>query len=189
MFRVLVASFLMTGVLALAAPVLAQGQPPGLRYYALQTPCRIVDTRNAIPARRVADKEVFSFVVATANTPGAPGLSLTSQGGSPAGCGVPIGAKAAFLNIVAVLPSTAGNLRGWPFATPQPFSSIINFANIFESSVGAPGEGLSIANGLPLPLCNISVSACPYDINILNEMSSPTGTLDIVVDVLGYYLP
>jgi len=77
------------------------------------------------------------------------------------------------LNLVAVNPSGAGDLRAWPFGQPVPFASIINYAAV---------AGLNIANGVAVPLCDPATSGCTFDVSVQADVS---GT-QLVVNVLGY---
>jgi List-Bact-rpt repeat protein len=80
----------------------------GLKFYPL-TPCRVVDTRNA----------VGPF--------GGPALSGSRDFSIPAGsCAVPALAKAYSLNATAVPPGVLGYLTLWATGQPQPFVSTLN---------------------------------------------------------------
>src|SRR5206468_1363711 len=101
------------------------------------------------------------------------------QGGSATGCGVPFGpATAAMLNFAAASPPGPGNLRGYAFATPAPTApnaSILNYGVV----AGLP----AIANGVVVPICDVTATSCTSDLII---KAAPNGT-DVVVDVLGYF--
>jgi PKD repeat protein len=114
------------------------------------TPCRLVDTRFAdqgSPA--LAASETRSFQV---------------QGN----CGVPVGAKAAMLNVVSVNPAGPGHLLLYPSGTSAPVASALNFH---------PMQG-NLANGIIAPL---SVQA--NDLAVTCGVSST----DVVIDVFGYF--
>jgi hypothetical protein len=131
--------------------------------YTPVTPCRIIDTRFA--GGPIAAGFTRAFKV-TGNT--------TSQGG--ANCGVPFGtATAAMLNLVAVGFSGPGDLRVTPFGTAMPNASILNFA--------IPGQGLNLANGLAVTICNPNVTTCTNDMTVQVDGS----TTNLVVDILGYF--
>ena len=115
---------LLGSLAALCIASVAQAAGP-YQFYSV-TPCRIVDTRNAVgptggPA--LAGQTTRSFPVA--------GL-----------CGIPSTAKAAVLNVVVVAPTGGGNLRIWPYNTTMPLVATVNYD---------PGEP-AIANGAIAPL-------------------------------------
>jgi hypothetical protein len=132
------------------------------------TPCRLVDSRL------------------TGTTVGTYGGILTSgtlkiypvQGN----CGVPVGAKAATLNVTAVTPSAQGRLIVYPSGLTEPLVSTINF----------PVGTTALANGAIVPLsagvacatftpstCDLAVM--PYITGMAN------GTVHLVLDVTGYF--
>src|SRR6266540_1615461 len=82
------------------------------QFYSL-TPCRIADTRGN------------GFTGAS----GPPALSAGSPRNFPVLglCGVPSDAKAAALNVTAVGPTLEGFLKIWPYNTPLPPVSTLNF--------------------------------------------------------------
>ncbi|HVG10964.1 MAG TPA: hypothetical protein VNM67_24890 [Thermoanaerobaculia bacterium] len=126
------------------------------RFFAI-TPCRIFDSR--------AD--------ADGTTPLANGPhSLRVQGT----CGVPVGAKAAALNVTVVTPNRAGHITIWPVGASEPTVSTLNFlAN--ESA---------LANGAIAPLGPDNGGA--NDLNYRYSMSAPLpGAGHIVFDVTGYF--
>jgi hypothetical protein len=132
------------------------------------TPCRIIDTRLA--GGPIAAGTTRSFKVTGA-------ASLAAQGGSGTGCGVPVGATAAFINFVAVGFAGFGDLRAFPFGAAVPTASILNYA--------IPGQNLNLANGIALKICDPSLPlpACTNDFTIQADASAT----DLVADVLGYY--
>jgi hypothetical protein len=131
-------------------------------------PCRIIDTRIAGEALVVGTPRDFKVA----------GTDLQAQGGSPHGCGVPVSrAYAAMINVVAVQPAGAGNLRAWAYtgyATTPPNASIINYT-----------AGINIANGISVRVCDVSMppGTCPFDIIVQADVN---GT-HLVADVLGYF--
>ena len=146
------------------------GSPLNDLVYTPLTPCRIFDSRPG------------SGVQGAGTGPLAPGtpVSLDVAGGAAASCAVPFpAAKAAVLNIIAVSPAGAGNLRAWPWDLanpPPPNASVINYSNL---------PGLNIANGLLVPICNISTSTagnCSDDLFLRADVSST----HVVIDVFGY---
>lgn len=95
------------------------------QFYSL-TPCRVVDTRNAV------------------STNGGPAMggSATRNFQVQGTCGVPVGAKAVSLNVTITGPTADSHLRLWPSGTTMPNVSTINFV---------AGE-TAIANGAIVPL-------------------------------------
>ena len=160
------------GVLGLAAgmALLMSAVPVGAdgpyQFHSL-TPCRIVDTR------------------VTGTTVGKYGGILTSdvekvypvQGN----CGVPVGAKAATLNVTAVMPTNQGRFTVYPSGISTPGVSTINFP---------PGTG-ALANGAIVPLS--TGVACPagYVPSTCDFAVMPfvvgTGQVHLVLDVTGYF--
>jgi hypothetical protein len=130
-------------------------------------PCRIIDTRIAggpIPANTTRDFQVS----------GNAGV-YNSQGGNPAGCGIPFGpTTAAAINFVAVTPAGAGDLRVTPKGTPMPLASFLNYAAL---------PGLSIANEPVVAVCNPAVGSCPIDITVQADKAA----VQIVADVFGFF--
>jgi hypothetical protein len=132
------------------------------------SPCRILDTRNS-GGGRLAAGETRSFQVAGVTEFG-------PQGGNVGGCGVPAGsaepaAAAVMVNLVAVNPTTKGNLLAWAFGEPAPNASSLNFGNI----------GMNIANGLIVPIAGTNL--VPADLDIRAGFSD----VDVVADVTGYF--
>jgi hypothetical protein len=126
-------------------------------------PCRIADTRvsgGVIPAFGSR-----SFLVAG---------PIFGQGGASY-CNIPRGpAKGVYLNIVAVVPSAAGHLTVYPYASVLPLASTLNFA-----------AGQTIANGVLVPICDSKVAVCPFDITVTMGPASS----HVVIDVSGYVAP
>ncbi len=148
-------------------------------------PCRVIDTRGAGGGPLVAGTpRTFIFRGPTTNyqnpTP------LPDQGGSTTGCGIPDLTsdvtpfqnivKAVAINIVAVGPAGAGDLRAWPANQTAPNASVINYAAV---------TGLNIANGVIVPMCD-EVSATPCAGGDITFRADVHGTY-LVVDVVGYF--
>ena len=113
------------------------------------TPCRLVDTRLADQgAPAMAANETRTFQV---------------QGN----CGIPVGAKAAMLNIVAAAPTGFGRFTAFPSDTAQPAASLLNFS---------PNQG-NLANGAILPL-----STNANDLAIYTNSDT-----HLIIDVFGYF--
>jgi hypothetical protein len=93
-------------------------------------------------------------------------------------CGIPFpGPTAVAMNLVAVGATGTGDFRAWPFGSPTPFASVINYAFV---------PGLNIANGLVLPICNANLpgNPCtPADISVAADGVGAT----LVGDVYGYF--
>ena len=124
------------------------------------TPCRIVDTRNAVGPTggpSLAANTIRNFPVINVN-----------------GCGVPSTAKAASLNFTTVQASEAGDLRIFPYNSPVPLASVINFST----------ADFALANGAIIPIANIG----GLDISVQTDMiPGSTGHVHLVVDVTGYF--
>ena len=124
------------------------------------TPCRVVDTRGPVGPQggpALAANTIRSFTVINVNS-----------------CGVPSTAKAAAMNITIVSPTDVGDLRIWPYQSPVPLASVINFST----------ADFALANGVLIPLANIS----GIDISVQNDMPpGSAGTVNLVVDVTGYF--
>jgi hypothetical protein len=137
--------------------------------YRTLPPCRIIDTRLAGGSLAPGSPRTFRVT----------GGDLSFQGGSAAGCDVPLGpAQGALINFVAVNPTGAGNLRAWSYDVVNPPSaSILNY--------GLPGSGLNIANGIAVPICNADPNPgdCPQDIRVQADLSG----IHLVADVVGYF--
>jgi hypothetical protein len=123
------------------------------------TPCRIVDTRNAVGALQAS---------VTRNYDGYTDTTFGTQGGVASNCGVPPNAAALALSIAAVQPAAAGFIRMWPANAAQPLASLLNYAlGDFATATGA---------------------IVPVDASNNNRFSvwSPA-QVDLVVDVSGYF--
>lgn len=83
-------------------------------------------------------------------------------------CGVPMGATAASLNVTVVSPTAPGDLRIFPAGVGPPLVSAINY-----------GAGQTRANNVTMQLGPTGL------ISVLSEQA--TGTVDLIVDVNGYF--
>jgi hypothetical protein len=138
----------------------ALGEPGVELVFTPLAPCRIIDTRSA--GGPIAAGTTRDFDVAGA---------LSGQGGAP-DCGGPEGrATAVAVNLVAVNPAGAGNLRAWAFGQPVPTASVINY-----------GSG-NIANAVVLPICNPAAGTCTRDFTVRADASAT----QLVADVVGYF--
>jgi len=122
-----------------------------LSYYAL-SPCRVVDTRqpaavNGGPKFGENSRRIFQIR----------GL-----------CGVPVAAKAVWINVTVVNVTSSSWITMWPSNTPMPLASTINFDQYEWSR----------ANGTIMAL-----GTDPLDLSVYNA----NGTVDVIIDLLGYY--
>ncbi len=126
-------------------------------------PCRIVDTRNTA-AGQIAANSTRNFVSINAS-------NFISQGGSTTNCGT-LGqsATAVALNVTAVTPVANGYTTVFPFGTPQPLSSNVNYY-----------AGITAANGV---IATIPNPVSTFDFTIYSNAQS-----HYVVDILGYFAP
>jgi hypothetical protein len=124
------------------------------------TPCRVVDTRGPVGPQggpSLSANTVRSFAIINVN-----------------GCGVPSSAKAASVNITAILATDLGDLRVFPYQSPAPLASVINFST----------ADFALANGAIVPLANIG----GLDISVQTDMPpSSSGNVQLVIDVTGYF--
>jgi hypothetical protein len=154
------------GLVALATP----GSTDGPFQFHSLTPCRLVDTRLA------------------GTTMGTYGGILTSDIAKvypvQGNCGVPVGAKAATLNVTAVAPTNQGRLTVYPSDNPggTPLVSTINY----------PPCTTALANGAIVPLATTPV-ACPAgyspatcDLAVMPFLVN-NGQVHLVLDVTGYF--
>jgi hypothetical protein len=140
--------------------------------YTPVTPCRVFDSR--IVGGRLAAGEARNFFVAKGSG------SLADQGGSPSGCGVPMGrATVVMIELTADSPSGAGFLGAWAVADPQPpqpFASALNYG---------PSIGITeIGNAIPVAICDPLADNCAAgDMRVQANVSST----HVVGDVVGYF--
>ena len=150
-------AILAVGVLTLAAAVPAQAQLGPYSFYSL-APCRVIDTRGP------------------AGPTGAPALAANATRSFTVlgTCGLPTTAKAVTFNITIVSPTDFGNLRAYPFGVAEPNASVINWVT----------TDFAVANGAIVPVTG------PAGNNITVKCDMPvgsTGTVQLVVDVTGYF--
>jgi hypothetical protein len=123
------------------------------------TPCRIVDTRNAVGMFAAGTSRAY-YVYGT--------TVIANQGGNAAGCSSPVGEpRGVVVNVTAVPSTYGGNLRAYPANAALPTASLVNFR---------PGE--NIANAAAVQ----TYYAVGQELRIY--ASQPT---HVVVDVMGYY--
>jgi len=139
------ALFLIVAAVALAPRLHAQTGP--YQYYSL-TPCRVVDTRNAI------------------STNVGPSLGTTPRSFQIRGiCGVPLTAKAVSLNVTVTNASSSSWLTLWPSGTPQPFVSTINF----DQNSGALANGAIV--GLSSNTTDLSIANAIGGVHVILDVS------------------
>ena len=135
---------------------------------------------NTLPPCRVVDTRLSAGGILLAAVPQAFSLrsgNLSSQGGNPAGCGVPGTATGAMLNFTATQPAAQGFILAWAYGSAQPASSILNYGPVPQLS--------AIANGIGLAICNPYAGSCPLDLNVVAGAAST----HLIVDVVGYFGP
>ena len=121
-------------------------------------PCRIVDTR--IAGGKIVARTGRNYLVS-----GSSG-DIVSQGGT-GDCGVPSDAQAVVLNITSNQPSNEGFFSVYPYNSPLPNATILNFT-----------ANQTIANSTVSAICQ---PACLSDITIYSS-----STTHLIVDVVGY---
>ncbi len=150
-------------------------------------PCRVIDTRVAGAGGPLVAGTPRSFVFRGPTINYQNPAPFPNQGGSTTGCGIPDLTldsppnlrnivKAVAINIVAVGPAGAGDLRAWAANQSLPNASVINYAAV---------SGLNIANGVIVPMCN-QVSATPCTSGDITFLADVSGA-HLVVDVVGYF--
>lgn len=155
---------LTVSILSLLTSSSAYSQPPDLTYHTV-APCVVLDTRVAGGA--FAANETRTYNVAGSG-------SLASQGGSPAGCNIPgfsnniPQVQAVVLNVVALSPAGAGNLRVFA-ADTSTTTSVVNFTT-----------GVNVANTTPV---GIAQSSGVGDFKVTVGISSS----HVLASVVGYY--
>ncbi|HTQ80004.1 MAG TPA: tail fiber domain-containing protein [Thermoanaerobaculia bacterium] len=157
------------GLVLPALPASAQTLSQNLIYTSLQ-PCRLADTRSGGGRIQPGAANARTFNAVGVAAPG----SLSSQGGNPNGCPVPgfidlPQVQAVLVNLVAVVPAGAGDLRAWPSDQTTPNAAVINYAT-----------GLTIANAVVLPVRQDHPGG---DITVQADVSAT----DLVIDILGYF--
>jgi hypothetical protein len=164
-------AILLLALAAAAAPE-SRAQTASNQVYQAIPPCRLADTRVAIPASPLAPNVSRAFHVVG-------GASLAAQGGSASGCGVPgygglptpshPRVQAVMLNFTAVAPQGAGNLRAWA-SGPPPNASVLNYV-----------AASTVANGVVVPLDQDATPGA--DLLVRADVAAT----HLVIDVLGYF--
>lgn len=149
----------------------AIGSPDSELLYVPVAPCRVIDTRgdSRTPGGILQIDQPRHFEVV-----GTTGFEL--QGGTPGGCGIPLGATtpqaaAVMINLIAINPEGRGNMGAWEFGQPEPFASVINYQKL----------DMNIANGLIIPIAG--VSTVQYDLTVESRISR----VHLIADVIGYF--
>jgi uncharacterized protein YvpB len=138
----------------------------GLASYIAVTPFRILDTR----ARTCVQCGAGGLAANQTRT-----LQITGVAGLKGGADqVPAAATAIVMNVTAVSSSIGGLLTIYPTGTALPRASNLNF-----------GAGTATPNLVTVTLGQTSATATNRDVNIYN----PVGSLNVVGDVEGYFLP
>ncbi len=122
-------------------------------------PCRVVDTRAGSGFSGQYGPPALATTFIRTFT-------ITGQ------CGIPAGAQAVSFQFTAVNMTSNGNFRAWPASSPMPFASVLNWT----ATQGVAG------NGIVVPVDGSG------DLSIY--VNGPGGnTVDLVLDVNGYYAP
>jgi hypothetical protein len=148
--------------------------PPGTSptVFVPVTPCRILDTRSSAGGI-LATGTAQPFLVAG-------DTGFAAQGGNASGCGVPLGAVAAAVNLGATQSTGPGNVKAYAWASPAPtppLAATINYGNLVPGLVTMP-------NGAIIPLCDPALATCTFDVFLLASNSST----HLVADVTGYFV-
>jgi hypothetical protein len=141
--------------------------------YTSVQPCRVFDTRLQAAGALTANSARAFHVVGSSS-------DFVAQGGRSGGCDIPgfdngaPRALAEMVNLVAVAPQGAGNLRAYAGVSVQiPQASVLNYANVPQ---------LNIANGLVVPLRQDSEGS---DLTLRADVAAT----HVVGDVVGFFSP
>jgi hypothetical protein len=130
--------------------------------YTAVTPCRIVDTRNAVGAFSGGQTRTYDL-----DGLGGAATTYAQQGGVAASCNIPYGkATAAALNLTVTGTTSPGYLAAWGLGT-QPNASVLNWAT-----------GDTLANTTIVPI----VPSSGNDFSIYSSSGA-----HVIIDVVGYY--
>lgn len=129
------------------------------------TPCRLVDTREAVGD--FVPNETRRFDVKGG------GGTFAAQGGKAGGCGIPTsGVGAVEVTVTSVSASSEGFIRVYPHGLPN--ATFLNYTNVFNAG-----------NTGTVSLCGFDGSICIVNSDI--GVTNFTSTTDVVIDVFGYY--
>ena len=138
--------------------------------YTPVVPCRIFDTRHAIPASPPQGGNpgtVRNYYVYGNNA------LLAPQGHTAGtGCASPGGEPVAIAANFTVVPYGKGHIRVWPFGSTEPTASFLNYNSTVNSN---------LANAGIIATCYL----CSRDLNV----STWYGSSDSLADVMGYFYP
>ena len=137
----------------------------GLGSFVPVTPFRILDTRSG----RCGINRCGSLGAGRTLA-----LQITGYTDARTGGSVPTDATAVVLNVLAVNGSTSSLLTVYPSGTGRPLASNLNFS-----------AHVNIANLVTVALGQTGIADSQREINIYNAL----GTVDVVVDVEGYFVP
>jgi hypothetical protein len=87
-------------------------------------------------------------------------------------CGIPVDATAVAVNVTVVAPTDAGHVTGYAADAAVPATSMLNF-----------GAGATRGNN-----AIITLASDGSGVTFLAVISGGTGTVDLVVDVMGYFV-
>ena len=104
------------------------------------------------------------------------GALPTTQGGNSGDCGVPVGASAVLINLVAIQPLQVGNFRAYATGT-SPTGGVVNFAPVTPS--------LNNSNAVAVPLD----ADGRLDLGVNTRTNDGSDAVHARGVVLGYFVP
>lgn len=134
------------------------GSPANDLVYTMVTPCRILDTRNAVG--RLSSSVPRDFFVH--------GGSFAAQGGAASSCGIPADPSAVAINVVAVTPDADGFLTIYPSGVARPNAASLNYARNSITSNGV--------------IARATIGAT-NDLTMFSQAGA-----DVVIDIVGYFM-
>lgn len=134
--------------------------PAELLYVPVPT-CRAVDTR---PSTRFGDGTGRNYYIAGT-------VGFAAQNGASAGCKVPTGATSVVVKLFAVGSSAAGRLKSWPSGSAEPSGSVMYYTKSVAGSLSQVTLPIRGGAGADVAIRNVG------------------GPTDVVIDVVGYYMP
>jgi hypothetical protein len=140
------------------------GERDGDLVFTPVAPCRVFDTRAAA-AGILAAGVVRNFGV---------NGNMTAQGGDAGGCGIPVDPLAVVVNLAAVTPTGAGNIRAWRYGDPVPTAAAMNYNPTNTSP--------ALSNMITIPVCY----SCGTGLDI--SLRSDASNVHAVGDIVGYFL-
>lgn len=136
---------------------LGESVSSGSRLHTIE-PCRLADTRVA--GGKITAMETRSFLVWGSDS------DIQSQGGT-GDCGIPATVRSVVINVTSNQPESAGRFSVFPYNSPQPNASFINYAT-----------ALTIANASTIPVCS---PLCSFDLNVYSSSAS-----HVIIDAVGW---